>query len=304
MSSNENNVNTPENDDDPLLYVRNLFDEQEELTPEAEAAPEAQAEEPEAEAKNAAAPKPTNTDAPKPEKAGGKGKQNKDPMQDLVDELEQFVKEVNEDVAGLFKKAGQKIWDKIEPTETMQKLKAGLNEAKEFMENKTGLDFDSAKGFVGSVMKKIGDSFAQLKDDIEAKMQAKSAPSDDKTEENLDENDQLADSDLDTEQTLLAGEDAEPNVDALEEYEAGTDADAETDLFADAGMDAQEDDASVKMEAGEDSAESDLVKAFGEKVFDDLLENDNNVSSSSKPESPSKGQDIENEETSGMGMST
>ncbi|MBN9229623.1 MAG: hypothetical protein BGO90_05545 [Legionella sp. 40-6] len=290
MSSNENNVNTPDNDDDPLLYVRNLFDEQEELTPEAEAAPEAQAEEPEAEAKNSAAPKPANTDAPKPEKASGKGKQNKDPMQDLVDELDQFVKEINEDVTGLFKKAGQKIWDKIEPTEPMQKLKAGLNEAKEFMENKTGLDFDSAKGFVGSIMKKIGDSFAQLKDDIEAKMQAKSAPNNDKSDENLDENDQLADSDLDTEQTLLAGEDAEPE--------------ADTDLLADAGMDAQEDDATVKMEAGEDSAESDLVKAFGEKVFDDLLENDKNVTSTSKPEQPSKGQDLENEQTSGMGMST
>ncbi|MDR3504213.1 MAG: J domain-containing protein [Legionella sp.] len=100
-------------------------------------------------------------------------KKNKDPLMELVDELNDFVKQTNQQITDFFKDKASDAWDKLKNTGPMKTLAGALDEAKQFAKDKAGGAWDklsdseaanalsSAKDKVSALKEKIGDAFSQ-----------------------------------------------------------------------------------------------------------------------------------------------
>lgn len=103
-----------------------------------------------------------------------KKKDKKDPLMELVDELNDFVKQTNKEITDFFKDKASENWDKLKNTGPMKTLAGALDEAKQFAKDKAGDAWDklsesdaanalsSAKEKVSGLKEKIGDAFSQV----------------------------------------------------------------------------------------------------------------------------------------------
>lgn len=110
---------------------------------------------------------------PPKEKNEDKKKNRKDPLMELVDELNDFVKQTNQQVTDFFKDKANGAWDKLKNTGPMKTLAGALDEAKQFAKDKAGEAWDklsesdaanalsAAKDKVSALKEKIGDAFSQ-----------------------------------------------------------------------------------------------------------------------------------------------
>ncbi|MFJ1269672.1 J domain-containing protein [Legionella lytica] len=99
-------------------------------------------------------------------------KKHKDPLMELVEELNDFVKQTNKQITDFFKEKGNDAWDKLKNTGPMKTLAGALDEAKQFAKDKVGEKWDqlnesdaakalnSAKDQVSALKDKIGDAFS------------------------------------------------------------------------------------------------------------------------------------------------
>ena len=93
---------------------------------------------------------------------------------ELVDELNDFVKQTNKEITDFFKDKASENWDKLKNTGPMKTLAGALDEAKQFAKDKAGDAWDklsesdaanalsSAKEKVSGLKEKIGDAFSQV----------------------------------------------------------------------------------------------------------------------------------------------
>jgi curved DNA-binding protein CbpA len=98
-------------------------------------------------------------------------KKEKDPMLELLDDLNAFVSQTNKKITSATLALGKDAWDKLQNTQPMKTLNKALDEAKEFMNNKIdeGIDsvknseaLTSAKSFVDGIKDKIDASFSAV----------------------------------------------------------------------------------------------------------------------------------------------
>ncbi len=111
-------------------------------------------------------PKPGNEEKKKEEKD-----KKHDPMLQLVDELESFVRETNKQITDFIKDKGKAAWDSLQNTQPMKTLNGALDEAKQFMNDKIDQKVDSvynstavtaARDAVNGIKDKITNSFSDL----------------------------------------------------------------------------------------------------------------------------------------------
>ncbi|EHL29246.1 hypothetical protein [Legionella drancourtii] len=109
---------------------------------------------------------------PKPN--GGKEKK-KDPMMEMMDDFENFVKETNKQltdfITGFVKDKGNAAWDSLKNTQPMKTLKGALDEGKQFINDKIDQKMDSVsnsaavtavKSAINGMKDKITNSFSDV----------------------------------------------------------------------------------------------------------------------------------------------
>lgn len=143
----------------------------EELAENAELATETDAENEATEEQTKEASQEASPVPPLAQPEDGKKKKEKDPMLELVDDLNDFVKQTNEQITNFIKEKGKAVWDKLQDTEPMKTLNGALDEAKQFAKDKVdeGVEkvtnseaVQSAKAFVNDIKDKVSDAFSDL----------------------------------------------------------------------------------------------------------------------------------------------
>lgn len=160
-------------DDANLEAVANMFEQAEEEAEAREMAEEAERNAPaeDAEEEEQAA---TQEESPVPKPAAdddGKKKKHKDPMMELVEELNSFVESVNKQITDFVKDKGKEAWNKLNDTEPMKTLNGAMGELGQFAKDKVGeqvdkvansKEVDDAKEFVKGLQNIVNSAFSQL----------------------------------------------------------------------------------------------------------------------------------------------
>jgi uncharacterized FlaG/YvyC family protein len=160
-------------DDANLEAVANMFEQAEEEAEAREMAEEAERNAPaeDAEEEEQAA---TQEESPVPKPAAdddGKKKKHKDPMMELVEELNSFVESVNKQITDFVKDKGKEAWNKLNDTEPMKTLNGAMDELGQFAKDKVGeqvdkvansKEVDDAKEFVKGLQNIVNSAFSQL----------------------------------------------------------------------------------------------------------------------------------------------
>ncbi len=104
-------------------------------------------------------------------KQENKNKEKKDPMMELVDDLNNFVNDTNKQLTNFIKKIGNKAWDKIADTPPGRALTDAIDQAKQYVKDKVdekvqGIKdmspLSAVKDFVSDTKDKIGSAFSNL----------------------------------------------------------------------------------------------------------------------------------------------
>lgn len=99
-----------------------------------------------------------------------KGKK-KEPMLELMDELENFVAQTNKELTDLMKNVGKAGWDALQNTKPMKTINGALDEAKQFISDKVdkGLDkiynseaVTAARDVVNGIKDKVGSALEAI----------------------------------------------------------------------------------------------------------------------------------------------
>ncbi|WP_058534063.1 hypothetical protein [Legionella saoudiensis] len=160
-------------DDANLEAVANMFAQADEEYAAKEAAEEAAknapAEDNDEEEKNTA--EEDNTPKPKPSDDDDKKKKHKDPMMELVEELNDWVKSVNAQITDFAKSQGKDAWDALNNTQPMKTLNGAMDELSQFAKQKVGDqvdkiansdEVDQAKEFVKGMQDVVNGAFSKL----------------------------------------------------------------------------------------------------------------------------------------------
>lgn len=162
-----------EEDDANLEAVANMFEQAEEEAAAKETAEEAERNAPVEDSGEDEEQAATNEDSPVPKPAADddKRKRHKDPMMELVDELNNFVASVNAQITDFVKDKGKEAWDKLNDTEPMKTLNGAMSELGQFAKDKVGEQVDKiadskevndAKDFVKGLQDTVNSAFSQL----------------------------------------------------------------------------------------------------------------------------------------------
>jgi hypothetical protein len=113
--------------------------------------------------------------APTPSSEGGKDKkEKKDPMMELVDDLQNFVGKTNKDITDFITQNGKQQWDNVQNTGPAKTLSSALGKASDFLNDKmdqttmnaknskAGQSLDDAAKFVQDVQKTITSSLGKV----------------------------------------------------------------------------------------------------------------------------------------------
>ncbi|MFJ1269671.1 hypothetical protein ACD661_13990 [Legionella lytica] len=160
-------------DDANLEAVANMFEQADEEAAAKEAADEAEKNAPteDADADEKQAATNDNSPVPKPAADDDKKKKHKDPMMELVEELNSFVASVNGAITDFVKDKGKEAWDKLNDTEPMKTLNGAMSELSQFAKDKVGEQVDKiadskevndAKDFVKGLQDTVNSAFSQL----------------------------------------------------------------------------------------------------------------------------------------------
>lgn len=162
-----------EEDDANLEAVANMFEQAEEEAAAKEMAEEAERNAPaeDTEEEEEATATQENSPVPKPAADDEKKKKQKSPMMELVDELNDFVKAVNDQITDFVKEKGKDAWNKLNDTQPMKTLNGAMSELSQFAKDKAGEQVDKiadskevndAKEFVKGLQDTVNSAFSQL----------------------------------------------------------------------------------------------------------------------------------------------
>ncbi|CAM4379872.1 MAG: hypothetical protein LEGION0403_FIIPPAGN_00686 [Legionella sp.] len=176
MSTGKDEISKKE--DEALVSTRQMFDavgaEDEAIEAVEEAERNASVDDAVADADADAEKAATNEDSPVPKPAAAdddKKKKQKDPMMELVDELNGFVQAVNDQITGFVKEKGKDAWDKLNDTEPMKTLNGAMSELSQFAKDKIGEKVDKitdsqevsdAKDFIKGLQDTVNGAFSKL----------------------------------------------------------------------------------------------------------------------------------------------
>lgn len=153
---------------------------------------------------------------PKPEPGKKDKKHQKDPMMELVDDMNEFVKSTNEAITNFAKDKAKGAWDKVQDTDQMKNLNSALDQAKNFANDKISQKMDdvsdsdtmqSARKMANELKDNIKNAFASLNNKGNTKSDGPTQPGPDDDDEN-----ELSDSAEDVAYTKLGSESKDPAV--------------------------------------------------------------------------------------------
>ncbi|USQ13931.1 hypothetical protein J2N86_00850 [Legionella lytica] len=163
-----------EEDDANLEAVANMFEQAEEEAAAKEMAEEAERNAPAEATEEDEEATATQENSPVPKPAADddeKKKKQKSPMMELVDELNDFVKAVNDQITDFVKEKGKDAWNKLNDTQPMKTLNGAMSELSQFAKDKAGEQVDKiadskevndAKEFVKGLQDTVNSAFSQL----------------------------------------------------------------------------------------------------------------------------------------------
>lgn len=162
-----------EEEDANLEAVANMFEQADEEAAAKDAEKEAErnapADDEEEDEEQAATQE--DSPAPKPAADDDKKKKHKDPMMELVDDLNNFVQSVNDQISDFVKEKGKDAWNKLNDTEPMKTLNGAMSELSQFAKDKVGEQVDKiadskevndAKDFVKGLQDTVNGAFSKL----------------------------------------------------------------------------------------------------------------------------------------------